>query len=629
MNIEKYKSDYLDKRMQLILFYKDSGEILYSTETLFNVLPEKSIYQINPFIESISMVLQDLQSGTPLTFSCINNEVDGQSVFYDYQFEVPEEDERDIIVMQVFNFSDHYENLTNMQQERNELEIHKEVFKLEQEKVFAQNELLAYKNSELERIQHLKTDFFARVSHEIRNPVNGISGLIQLISTNFGDQEKITEYLEALNATSDHLVNMVNNVLDFSKLESHKDKHELEYLEFDCKKVVRSIINSFLFSAKEKKISLDAKVAKNVPQILLGDKYKLTQVITNLVGNALKFTHEGGIMLTVSATKFEGKISTIRFELRDTGIGIAESMIENIFNPYVQADQSVKRLYGGTGLGLPIVKSLVEAMKGTIEVSSEEGEGSIFTFHIPFEVISEESSTNTSPELFFDGSVLLGEDDLINQKVMEGMLESEGILCDIAKDGQEVLDFFQQRKYGLFILDVNMPVMDGLDVANKIRQKVDTPIIIYSGKPYAELEHKLKGLKGIEYIQKPISRTSLINAFNKISKPTNKLVDFKLFRKLFGNNQKRLAEIIAIFIEEAPENVKNMKDHFFNRDYEELKTLVHKAKSSFAYFGMQRTHDLCDQIESDIDNNIKRNYLLSIEKIEEDTVSAIKELKQA
>lgn len=630
MNVEKYKSDYLDKRMQLILFYKDSGKIIYSTETLFIVLSHDIAYKINLFMESISSVLENLTYGNPLTFSCINSETDGKDVFYDYQFEIPSEQESDLVVMQVFNFSDHYENLTHMQQERNELEIHKEILKLEQEKVFAQNELLEFKNNELERLQKLKTDFFARVSHEIRNPVNGISGLIQLISQNYQDQQKIEEYLEALSSTSDHLVNMVNNVLDFSKLESTDNNLELEKIEFDCREMVRSVLNSFLFNANEKRISLGSKISDNIPKWLIGDKYKLTQVITNLIGNAVKFTHEGGIMLIVSEEDNQNEISNIRFELRDTGIGIPDSMLKDVFNPYIQADQSVKRLYGGTGLGLPIVKNLVELMNGSVSVSSIEGEGSIFTFTIPLETITKETLIieNESISLFFNGRVLIGEDDLINQKVMEGIFEKEKVTCDIASDGEEALNLFGQNTYDLVILDVNMPVIDGMEVADTIRKKSDVPIIINSGRPYSEFKSQLSSLKNIEYLQKPISQLSFIKTINTITGSLTKVVDFALLQNLFGDNPKRVNEIIAIFREEAPENIQNMKQYFRNNEFERLKGLVHKAKSSFAYFGMKSTYNICDQIEKDLEKRVKKNYLLEIKKIEKDTILAINELTQ-
>ncbi|MEL7005951.1 MAG: ATP-binding protein [Bacteroidota bacterium] len=456
--------------------------------------------------------------GEPLNFSCINSETDGSGLFYDYQFEVPSESEKDLIVMQVFNFSDHYENLTHMQQERNELEINKEILKLEQEKIAAQNELLEYKNSELKRLQKQKTDFFARVSHEIRNPVNGIAGLIQLINKNYHEYEKAKEYMDALSATSDHLVNIVNNVLDFSKLESSNEEIELEKIEFDCRSLVKSMINAFKFQANEQRISLDSKIGDNVPKKLVGDKYKLTQVITNLIGNAIKFTHEGGIMLLISVEGDVGEEVQVQFKLRDTGIGMPEDVIEHIFEPYKQADQSVKRLYGGTGLGLPIVKNLIELMNGSISVSSKVGEGSTFTFVVPFDNVSKEkdSLSNQETALYFSGRVLLGEDDLINQKVMEGLFESEEINCDVAGDGDEVLKLFELNSYELIVLDIDMPIVDGIEAARKIRQTSETPIIINSGKPYSEFKTKVAGITNIEYLQKPITQSSFKNIINKV-----------------------------------------------------------------------------------------------------------------
>ena len=265
MNIEQYKSDYLEKRMQLVLFEKETGHIIYSSETLFAVLSYSSVFAVNPFLESIYFSLKSLPLDESLAFSCVNVEVEGKRKYYDYQFQVPSKREEDIVVWQIFDFSDHYESLVTVQQQRNESEMMRELQEMEQEKVRLEKELLEYQKNEQERLQKLKTDFFAKVSHEIRNPANGIAGLVHLIRNSSEAERK--EYLNALASTSNHLVNLINNVLDLSKLESSSENLP-ETVSFDPKEVVRIAVDNCLYDATSKGITLAFNIDPDVPQHL-------------------------------------------------------------------------------------------------------------------------------------------------------------------------------------------------------------------------------------------------------------------------------------------------------------------------------------------------------------------------
>lgn len=271
---------------------------------------------------------------------------------------------------------------------------------------------------ELLRAQKTKELFLANISHEIRTPINGIAGMADLLSQNPSAEDQ-TLYLKAIKTAAENLKVIINDILDLASIESGKLK--FEKINFNLDKTIRALVDTFKLQSQEKGIILEYKKDPDVPSFFIGDPVRLNQILINLISNALKFTHQGSIRLTVSLEQIKNKNHYLKFEIKDTGIGIPKSKLKTIFESFSQADASVTRKYGGTGLGLTIVRQLVQMQHGTIKVSSVENEGSVFTAIIPYkpgvedhQISGDKIGTNKILQLQ-NASILLVEDNDINR----------------------------------------------------------------------------------------------------------------------------------------------------------------------------------------------------------------------
>ncbi len=378
-----------------------------------------------------------------------------------------------------------------------------------------------------EESSRAKSQFLSTMSHEIRTPLNAVIGLSGLLSESELN-EKQKEFSKTIKSSGETLLSILNNILDYSKIES--EKVELENKEFDLQKLIQNVVdvNSHTFDNKD--VMLSYEIDSKVPVLVIGDSTRLQQVLLNLVSNAVKFTEEGQVSIEVSSVSKKADASILKFEVTDTGIGIPDDKLPQLFESFSQVDASTTRKYGGTGLGLAISKRLVELMGGTIEVSSTEHKGTKFTFTIKvFEKLNTEASAavheedlqdtlpveNPSVATSFDQlSVLIAEDNRINQKVATRILEQFDIAPDIAENGEVAIEMVSQKKYDLVFMDMEMPVMDGLDATREIRKrKKDLP---FNPKIIAMTANALPGYKekcleaGMDdFVTKPISKDSI------------------------------------------------------------------------------------------------------------------------
>ena len=384
------------------------------------------------------------------------------------------------------------------------------------------NGLLKTAKFKAEQGEKLKQQFLANMSHEIRTPMNAILGMSNLmLETGIDDQQK--KYLMAIKSSCENLLVIINDVLDLSKLEA--GKMELEKISFSIREQVRIAYETLRFKAEEKGLSCETIVADDIPEKVIGDSNRLNQILINLCGNAIKFTEKGSVTLKVEM-EGEGEC-TVRFTISDTGIGISEEMISNVFSSFQQADLSTSRKYGGTGLGLSISQTLVELQGGRIEVKSEEGKGSVFTFAIPYEscdhvpIEKDESKGGELREQLKGIKILVAEDNEFNQIVINDTLFKliEDVQVDIAENGQVTIDKLLENDYDLILMDVNMPEMDGHEATREIRKlegpKKSIPIVALTASVLKTEIQKCFDCGMDAFIAKPFNNDELIEVLAK------------------------------------------------------------------------------------------------------------------
>ena len=366
-----------------------------------------------------------------------------------------------------------------------------------------------------ERAAAARSEFIANMSHEIRTPLSGVLSTAELLRGCEIDDEA-REYVEIIHESGRSLQQLLTDMLDLKKIEAGKLSIEIQ--DFALRRALQCVIEAFQGSASEKGIGLRLEIDAGVPTFVSGDALRLRQIASNLVGNAVKFTDKGGVTLSVKWT------GTLRIEVRDTGIGIAPGVLPLLFGKFVQADSSITRRFGGTGLGLSLCKALVEAMDGRIGVTSLEGEGSEFWFELPWGEAQPVAESAKSAEIFATGAmaqaparlVLLAEDNRTNQLIVRRFLEKAGCELDVVENGEQAVLQVQRRPYDLVLMDCFMPVMDGYEATRRIRAQgghsATMPIIALTAAAM-ESDHQKALRAGMnDFVTKPINSAELLGA---------------------------------------------------------------------------------------------------------------------
>ena len=356
-----------------------------------------------------------------------------------------------------------------------------------------------------------KSRFLSTMSHEIRTPLNAIIGLSHILKENKPRKNQL-DNIEALNYSGKILLNLLNNVLDFSKMQS--TKIELDNIPTDLYDAFKQIKKIYEPQCKKKGIEFQVHIDKNIPIVML-DIVRFNQVITNLVNNAIKFTDTGKVTLNIKkGVETNGKVNVLT-EVIDSGIGIPKNKTKKIWEPFIQASTSTTRIYGGTGLGLPIVKKIIEAMGSTIVLRSKTGKGSRFYFKLSLEVASKEKEEEKTSKLSiaFNGEkVLLAEDNLINIMVAKQILEKAQLQFVSVNDGQKAIEKAKGEHFDIILMDINMPIMDGYEATQEIRKfNSDVPILALSAEVFSEIKDKIESCGMNGFIFKPFTPEDLLN----------------------------------------------------------------------------------------------------------------------
>ncbi len=374
-----------------------------------------------------------------------------------------------------------------------------------------------------EKATRVKSMFLANMSHEIRTPLNGVIGISKVLQKSELNNEQ-NDLLNIITKSGENLLLIINDILDFSKIES--GQIQLESISFQLEELVENVYQLMKFKAEEKKIDLNYTIDKDVPRILCGDPLRINQILINLVNNAIKFTHHGKVEIHIELIDNYEHVPRILFRVIDTGIGISEEGKQLLFKEFHQTESSMSRRYGGTGLGLAISKNLVNLMNGEINVESEEGKGSEFSFRLPLKESTMEKKEKQLPDqLSKEIRILVAEDNLINQKVFKLSLRQLGYTCDIAKNGQEAYDMHINESYDLIFMDMQMPEVDGLQATSMIREyekeHSDFPITYIAAVTANSLEEDKKEciIGGMNnFLSKPFSGKDLAVILQEVSK---------------------------------------------------------------------------------------------------------------
>lgn len=628
------KLAYFHHRSQYVVF-NNEGYVKDSCQTLFEIPSAVSIYEHITFMEAMQDPFTQLSPGEDINFLCINTTLMGREGYYNFYIK---RQSKNVLKWFIYDLTEFYSYLQPWQQERNDQAIASEHLRLQQRAARLEKQLLQYQNEELQRIEQMKTAFFFQVSHEMRTPLNSIVGLSHLLAKEASPSQ--IDSVRALTATAQHLATIVDDVLDWAKLEN--DTIEIHPASFLIKPLVQNVVEAFRPECQKKGVSLLVYLNDAVPDCLVGDATRLSQILYNLLGNAVKFTSRGEIRLLVEnqdettpskEDDINQEVAHLRFSISDTGIGMTEEEKKRITNPYVQANDQIHRNYGGTGLGLSIVQKLIERLNGSWNITSQPEKGTTVAIDLLLPVGDKQDIQLASglPNFSYIQTILVAEDDLINQKVISQLLTQWGLEPTVVENGRLALEQLRTSTFDLLILDYQMPEIDGAEVLRIMqKEQLVVPTIVLSGNAHA-IALPENAEQTILILNKPILPPVLQENIKQLDCPTSfYIIDLHYLRQITNNQTELLIDLMDTFVQQAPLAVKKIRQAWEDNNTALLNRTVHKAKPSFQYIGAAKAEQLLVQLDNCAEEPEQMDSCGSvIQQLEKLTQQTIAQLKQS